>query len=271
MTQVVPALNNRVMAKRTLSVSPNMQLKLLLILALGLCIPATVEAGTLSIISETRWVNATTIIDGDTFHTDKGEKVRLLGINTPETMHDDEPGQPLGQTAKKRLRSLIEGKTVQLEFDRDKRDDYGRLLAQVYLRGQWINGILVEEGLAHVYTFAPNFKWAAALLEKEKKARARKAGIWATSRFAVLQSTRLKQTHIGQFRVVTGRISKPERWQFRMGRIHVSIPRKYRAYFRHAPELKAGETVVVRGKIRVSRQGEYFLAIHTPFDLEVSP
>jgi len=249
----------------------NLLKHILAVFLLSLFSSSLANAGTLSILTETRWVNAAVVIDGDTFHTDKGEKVRLLGINAPEIMHGDEPGQPLGQTAKKRLQTLIQGKTVQLEFDRDKRDDYGRLLAQVYLHGQWINGMLTEEGLAHVYTFAPNFKWAAALLKEERKARLQKKGIWATTRFSVLQASRLKRTHIGQFRLVQGSAGKVENWQFRMVELHVTVPRKYRQYFGNKLTLKNAEKVLVRGKIRISRQGQWFLALHSPFDLEVLP
>ncbi|MFQ5519572.1 MAG: thermonuclease family protein, partial [Mariprofundus sp.] len=122
-----------------------------------LLISAGADAGTLSVIGQARWVSVASVFDGDTFRTSSGEKVRLLGINTPEIAHGSQPGQAYASKAARRLSSLIGGKSVQLRTDKEKRDKYGRTLAQVYLRdGQWVNRILVEEGLAQVYTFAPN-------------------------------------------------------------------------------------------------------------------
>ncbi|RMH62421.1 MAG: nuclease [Zetaproteobacteria bacterium] len=229
----------------------------------------TAMAGTLSIIGGDRYVRVAHIIDGDTFVTKRGEKVRLLGINTPEIMHDEQPGEALGDAARARLAQLIAGHLVRLAFDRDKRDDYGRLLAQVYDRGRWINAQLVEEGIAHVYTFAPNFRWAPALLQRERQARRLGLGIWRTSRFMVLSANRLRPSHLGQFRLVQGTVTHAARWRFRLGKLHVSVPRKYRAYFGHGLTVKHGARVLVRGKLRLSRQGTWFLALHTPFDLEV--
>lgn len=209
------------------------------------------------------------VFDGDTFRTTTGEKVRLLGINTPEVAHDQQAAQPYGNEAKRRLVSLIAGKSVQLRTDKEKKDKYGRTLAQVYLRnGGWINRQLVSEGLAHVYTFVPNTYWAKALLTTEQRARNEMAGIWKSKTFRILDAGELSPRHIGQFRLVRGFVKPVQSWRFKLGELIVSVPRKYRSWFDRTQLPTAGKKVIVRGKIRTSITGQLYLALHSPFDLE---
>ncbi len=226
------------------------------------------DAGTLSVIGQSRWVEAATVFDGDTFQTRAGEKVRLLGINTPEVARGKEPGQTLGKKAKQRLQQLISGKTVRMQFDADKKDRYGRTLAHIFLRnGTWINEQLLREGMAHVYTFTPNFRWAATLLRAEIEARSAKRGIWNTRAFHVLDADKVTKRYIGQFRLVHGTVKKVEKWRFQMGNITASIPNSARKWFAKLPLPKQGEEVVARGRIRISNE-KLFLTLHSPYDLE---
>ncbi len=241
-------------------------------LSFGLSSNHLTWAGTFSQIGSSRWVKVSKIYDGDTFKTRDGEKVRLLGINTPEIAHASKPGEALGQKARKHLKSLIKGKLVRLVFDREKRDIYSRSLAHVYLRdGRWINALMVEAGLAHVYTFAPNFRYAGKLLEYEKAARLKRSGIWEKSRFRVVEKAMVAPSMIGQFRLVRGEITYVEKngWKIKMGRLMVTIPRAYREWFKSPPKLKVGQQIVVRGKIRVSQKERLYLALHSPYDLEI--
>lgn len=227
------------------------------------------EAGTLSIVGQSRWVEVAHVYDGDTFRTSQGEKVRLLGINTPEIAHNDNPGEPMGNKAKKRLQQLIGGQLVELRMDREKRDTYGRTLAQAYLRnGSWINGLLAREGYAFVYTFAPNFGWVKALLKEEAAARSRELGIWKTGRFRSLSSRRVTSEHIGQFRLVTGSVSSLREWSFNLDGLMISVPKKFRHWFKDGLEIKDGQNITVRGSIRLSRGGKLYLALHSPYDIE---
>jgi len=228
-------------------------------------------AGTFSQIGSSRWVTVAKVYDGDTFKTARGEKVRLLGINTPEIPHASKAGEPLGKKATKHLKALIQGQLVRLEFDQVKRDKYGRLLAHVRLRdGSWINSQMIKDGMAHLYIFAPNFRHAGKLLEHEKKARLRRSGIWGNSRFKIVEHALVTPSMIGQFRLVKGAVTSIDKngWKFKMGKLSISIPRAYRAWFKSTPKLKPGQQVVVRGKIRISQKERLFLALHSPFDLE---
>ncbi|NOR73433.1 MAG: nuclease [Mariprofundaceae bacterium] len=229
-------------------------------------------AGTFSQIGSSRWVSVAKVYDGDTFKTDDGEKVRLLGINTPEIAHSSKPGEVLGRRAKSRLEELIGNRLVRLEFDREKRDKYGRLLAHVRLRdGRWINSQMIQDGLAHLYIFAPNFRYAGKLLEDEKAARLKRSGIWGKSRFKVIKKANVTPSMIGQFRLVEGSITHIGKsgWKIKMGSLLVTIPRAYREWFKSPPKLKVGQQIVVRGKIRISRKDRLYLALHSPFDLEI--
>lgn len=88
------------------------------------------------------------VIDGDTFVTDTGQKVRLIGVDTPETVHPSKPVQFFGKEASNFTKSHLEGKTVQLEYDWQKTDKYNRTLAYVYLDSTFFNALLVQEGYA---------------------------------------------------------------------------------------------------------------------------
>lgn len=105
----------------------------------------------------------TKVIDGDTIVIDyngKSEKVRLIGIDTPESVSPNESENcKEGIVASQFTKSKLEGKRVTLEFDVEQRDCYGRLLAYVYLDGTMFNKTLLEKGYATIYTFEPNVKY----------------------------------------------------------------------------------------------------------------
>jgi endonuclease YncB( thermonuclease family) len=230
------------------------------------------HAGTLSWLGDERWVTVAKVYDGDTFQTRHGEKVRLLNLNTPEIQHRDNLAQPGGNKASKALNALILGQQVKLTFDKEKKDKYGRTLAHIWMRdGLWVNQYMIQKGYAHVYTFEPNTRWVQKLLKAEHQAREKKLGIWGLNRFKVLDAQHLSTSVIGQFRVVEGKVSRindKKGWSFRMGKLNISIPRRVRGIFHQPPHLHIGESVSVRGKVRVSRKGQLFLALYSPYDLE---
>lgn len=227
-------------------------------------------SGTLSVMgSSSRMVNVERVFDGDTFKTDTGERVRLLGINTPEVAHRDSPAQPFGDTASQALKHLLKDKQVRLITDKEKKDRYGRTLAHVYLKDKtWLNGEMVKLGMAHVYTFAPNFKYAKELNQLEQQARQQKLGIWNHRRFKVLDVSKINKKHIGQFRVIRGHVSNIKKHRFQLGKISISIPRKARNYM-PILNLDDGQSVVVHGKIRMSRSKNLFMSLYSPTDLEL--
>lgn len=99
------------------------------------------------------------VIDGDTIKLSNGDRVRYIGINTPETKHPRKGVEYFGPEASAFNKKLVGGKKVRLEFDVQRRDRYGRLLAYVYLLdGTFVNLELVRQGFAQVSTFPPNVK-----------------------------------------------------------------------------------------------------------------
>lgn len=132
------------------------------------------------------------VVDGDTLKLASGERVRLIGIDTPE-MHeseklyrdarrsdrDAETIKALGRRSYLFTKGLVEGRTVRLEFDVEKRDKYKRLLAYVYLPdGTFVNAEIIRQGYASVMTYPPNVKHADEFLRLYRRARDNKLGLW---------------------------------------------------------------------------------------------
>jgi micrococcal nuclease len=115
------------------------------------------------------------VVDGDTIELADNRQVRYLGINTPER------DQPFYEEAKQFNANLVSDKLVQLEFDMDTIDRYGRTLAHVFVGGTHVNLELIRQGYANVYTVPPNLKYNDAFLAAEREAREHQRGLWAQS------------------------------------------------------------------------------------------
>jgi len=123
----------------------------------------------------------TRVTDGDTIHVDYGgrdERVRLIGVNTPEVPWYGGEGECFGVEAGLYTRRRLTGRTVRLAFDRVLRDRYGRLLAYVYVGSELFNLTLVQLGYGTADPVAPDLRFADAFHHAEGAARARNAGLW---------------------------------------------------------------------------------------------
>ena len=121
------------------------------------------------------------VIDGDTIEVDldgETEDVRYIGVDTPETVKPGTPVQCFGKEASAFNHELVEGRDVRLEFDRELRDVYGRLLAYVFVGDRFVNGELVEGGYARTLEIEPNTSRADELGELEDAAGAAGRGLW---------------------------------------------------------------------------------------------
>ena len=118
------------------------------------------------------------IIDGDTIVLKGGERVRYIGIDTPEM----NPKEPFAKEATELNAILVEGREVRLEYDKERLDRYGRTLAYVYVMvwdlEVFVNEYLVRVGYAKVATYPPNVKYRDRFLAAEKVARDMKRGVW---------------------------------------------------------------------------------------------
>jgi micrococcal nuclease len=105
-------------------------------------------------------------------------KVRYIGINTPETKHPNRGVEYYGKEATEANKRLVDGKDVELEFDIQRWDKYGRLLAYVYAEDMMVNLKLVHDGFAHASTYPPNVRYQDKFLQAEKEARQEAKGLW---------------------------------------------------------------------------------------------
>lgn len=131
------------------------------------------------------YYNVTKVTDGDTIHVainGRDESVRLIGINTPETVDPRTPVQCFGKEASNRMKDLASGKIVRLEYDDSQgmRDAYDRLLAYVYLEdGEMLNRKMVAEGYAYEYTYMKPYKYQTEFRQLQNLARVSGRGLWA--------------------------------------------------------------------------------------------
>ena len=131
-----------------------------------------------------RYYTVTKVVDGDTFWVDngseKGMKVRLTGVDAPETRNSrNKVKTAFGDESTRYLTDLIAGKRVSLEYDIDTLDRYGRTLAYVYLEdGTFVNASMVRNGYATVMTTPPNVRYADTFVELAQKARKHNRGLW---------------------------------------------------------------------------------------------
>ena len=129
--------------------------------------------------SNSQTFKCTRVVDGDTIILSNGERVRLIGVDTPETKHPNKPVEYFGKEASAFTKRMVEGKEVRLEYDQQQRDKYGRLLAYVYLMdGTFLNAEIIKQGYGNAYTRFP-FKYMEEFRQYEKEAREAKRGLWA--------------------------------------------------------------------------------------------
>ncbi|MCS4485349.1 thermonuclease NucI [Staphylococcus americanisciuri] len=122
------------------------------------------------------------VVDGDTIIVSKAgkedERVRLIGVDTPETVKPNTPVQPYGKEASDFTKKHLTNQTVRLEYDREKTDRYGRTLAYVWLGDDMFNVMLAKEGLARAKFYAPNDKYRILIEQAQKEAQKKQLNIW---------------------------------------------------------------------------------------------
>lgn len=128
----------------------------------------------------------TEVVDGDTINISPAingnDEVRLIGMDTPETKDPSEEIEPYGPEASAYAVSKLSGVDVELEFDEERTDQYGRLLAYVYAAGRpMFNVELVEKGYAQAYPYPPNTRYEDRFAAAQDEARSAGLGIWGLS------------------------------------------------------------------------------------------
>lgn len=135
------------------------------------------EVGTGEHQKNTFYVNR--VVDGDTVRLNNGEKVRLIGVDTPETKHPTKPVQYFGKEASQFTQREIERRSVVLDYEANKRDKYGRLLAYVHRAPDqfFLNAELIKQGYGFAYTRFL-FRYMEEFRAYERQAREEGRGLW---------------------------------------------------------------------------------------------
>ena len=140
-------------------------------------------------IGETERATVVAVVDGDTIKIDRGqgiERVRYIGVDTPETVHPSKPVEFMGKEASAANKALVEGREVLLERDLTELDRYGRLLRYVWVEDPsspsgltFVNAALLAGGFAQVVTYPPDVRYVDLYLDAQREAREQGRGLWA--------------------------------------------------------------------------------------------
>ena len=121
-----------------------------------------------------KWVN-----DGDTIVLTNHWRVRYIGIDAPEIDHQNQKAQPYGYEARSFNKKLVSSGKIGLEFDLERHDRYGRLLAYIFLSdGSFLNARMLENGLAYYLYRSPNVKYEKRLLKAQRDGMKAQKGMW---------------------------------------------------------------------------------------------
>jgi endonuclease YncB( thermonuclease family) len=191
----------------------------------------------------------TRILDGETVALDDGTELRLIGALAPRAIDAGaDPGMwPLEVTAQEELRALILGKSIELAFGGERTDRHGRLQAQAFWmegdRRRWVQGHLLQQGLARAFVQAGNRACAHELLEAERVARQARRGLWADAAYQVRStgSPRELLRYRSTFQVVEGRIARVAQVR---GTIYLNFGADRRAF---AVSLRRGDRSLLLG------------------------
>lgn len=224
---------------------------------------------------------ATSVVDGDTLVLSDGREVRLVGIQAPKLPLGRAGFEtwPLAEEAKAYLEDLTLGRHLELGFGGRRGDRHGRVLAHLFdSDGRWIQGEMLQAGLARVYSFVDNRAVLGEMLALERAARQARRGIWADPFYAIRTPDEAARW-LGGFELVEGRILAVGHGG---GRTYLNFAEDWREDFtisldRHAADLFdargidleafEGKTVRVRGWLK-SYNGPMIEVTH-PEQIEV--
>jgi micrococcal nuclease len=202
------------------------------------------------------------VVDGDTVvletPIDGAKQVRLVGLQAPKLPlgRKNFPVWPLAAKSKRALEELTLGRTVRLFFGGAQKDRHGRLLAHLQTSdGVWVQGKMLERGMARVYSFPDNRAAVADMLTLERTARKAGRGIWGHPFYGVRDATDTKITTrlAGTFQLVMGRVAKAVRVK---SRIYLNFGENWRDDFTITLETPARRMFDKSGVDPLSLQGK---------------
>jgi len=218
-------------------------------------------------------VKVTKVYDGDTVRLADGRNLRFIAINTPETARNSQPAQPLAETAKHRLEVLLAAdKTLQLRYDKERKDRHGRLLAHPFLSdGRNLAQQLLQAGLGFQITVPPNLLLLECYQQAELDARLQQRGLWRQADYRPRPASQLGPNDTG-FRRVNGTVSRigesRSAYWLNLGRgFALRLPKTDIDAFPYPPGSLKNKTLTVRGWI-YSRHGELRMNLRHPASIE---
>jgi micrococcal nuclease len=212
-------------------------------------------------------LTVTRIIDGETLALDDGSELRLIGALAPRAIDAgaDPAAWPMAVAAQAELQALALGKSIELGFGGARSDRYGRQQAHAFVidqgRRRWLQGHMLEQGLARAFVEADNRACGAELLAAEQVARLARRGLWAEGAYQVRSADlpRELSRYRGTFQVVEGQVASVMQGRGsiylnfgdgRRGAFAVSLRRGDRALlgsYAADPALLEGKLMRVRG------------------------
>ncbi|WP_163835952.1 thermonuclease family protein [Spartinivicinus ruber] len=198
------------------------------------------------------WHSATLakVLDGDTLLLSDGEKVRLIGVNTPEQSTDNRPAELFANQATQQAKAFFNGQhAIKLQRGKQPKDHYGRTLAYVARSdGKLLSEFLVAQGAAFYLAIPPNLELLSCLIKIEQQARHQRSGLW--HHYNSADSININKSG---FSLVTGRVEKVSHsangiWVDLVGELVLFIPKASKKYFSGSTLKQAqGRLIEVRG------------------------
>lgn len=220
------------------------------------------------------WVKVEHVNDGDTFSTVDGDKVRMIGVNTPELHHGKKPDEPLAKQARDWLEDNINNQRVRLVYGKPKKDKYGRLLARVFNEaGEELQLGLLREGLAFAIAVGLDFPHLDDYLAAQDEAISEDRGVWGYKHYAPEVLERGLSTKRGYARIQgeVKRISQSKKYKtlWLTDRFRVMVPHaNWRKHWPVWQRFLDGKTVEARGWV-FKAQGMTGMKVYHPSMLQV--
>jgi endonuclease YncB( thermonuclease family) len=232
-----------------------------LVLSAIMTVAAAAPAGAQCELETGERVRITRAIDGDTVAIEGGGEVRLVGIQAPKLAlgRAGFAEWPLAPEARAQLATLAEGRQAELRYGGARDDRHGRRLAHVFVTGDgggtWLQGAMLEAGLARVYSFPDNRSCVAEMLALERAARIAGRGIWSDPYYALRDAAAVGQLENldGTFQLVEGRV---EAVAIVRGRVYLNFDQDFRQDFTVTIDPRDTRRFAERGEALRNLEGE---------------
>ena len=216
----------------------------------------------------------TKVYDGDTLKLASGEKIRLIGINTPEMNYDTGSPEPYAKKAKQLLEKLALKKRIGIKYGRDKKDRYKRRLAHAFLlNGKNLQYEILKAGLAFNISIPPNLWNHNCYKNAQKQADRNQLGIWKSPYYKPVQANRITKNKLG-YKRVTGKITevlktKKTIWIKYTDKMALRISKKDLHYFKNLrPKQLIGKQITASGWISLYKH-RYSMRIKHPDAMQI--